>query len=45
MRQPQVMFPIPCFIEPVDLEKIKFKDEPKFKKSFLSRVKTTLGND
>lgn len=45
MKQPQVMFPIPCFIEPVDLEKIKFKESGNYEKSFLSNVSTTLGKD
>jgi hypothetical protein len=46
MKNPQVMFPILCFIEPIDLEKIQFCDpDLEYSDSFLSRTPTTMGRD
>ena len=40
------VFPVPFFIEPIDLEKISFKsDDVEYAPSFMSGIPTTLGND
>ena len=46
MKQPHIMFPIPCFIEPIDVEKINFKEpDLEYESTFLSRTPTTKDRD
>ena len=46
MRNPNAIFPVPFFIEPIDLEKIYFKsNEVEYQPSFMSGIPTTLGHD
>ncbi len=46
MKQPHIMFPIPCFIEPIDVEKINFKEpDLEYGSSFLSKTQTTQWRD
>ena len=44
MRNPHAGFAAPCFIEPIDLDKVNLVSE-KYEQSYLSGIETTMGSD
>ena len=44
-KQPNPVFWMPFFIEPIDVDKLEFKEEPNYKPTFISRTPTTMEED
>ena len=44
-KQPNPVFWMPFFIEPIDVDKLEFKEEPNYKTNFISRTPTTMEED
>ena len=44
-KKPNPIFWMPFFIEPIDVDKLEFKEEPNYKPTFISRTPTTMEED